>query len=158
MKLIIPIVVLLIIPFIEMVDANETVVEQNFRIEPGEYKSWEFESDGFLTLYINGVSNLWTFSIYLLDEGDYQDLKNDREFDHSAQASTVYNADLTWEIPEGTFYVVVVNEFDNVSVNLELTIEKEERYEDVCCGSILIGSAIVLGTLCALVILLKKRS
>lgn len=157
LRLVVPIALLLIIPLIKAVDGSETVVDQNFRIEPGEYKSWEFESDGHLVLYIKAVSAHWTFSIYLLNEEDYQDLKNDQEFDHSAQASTVYNADLTWDIPEGTYYVVTINEFDDVGVNLELTIETEERSEDVCCGSVLIGSVIIIGALCALIMLLKKR-
>jgi len=153
---ILPIALLLIFPLIGAVEGSETVVDQKFRINPGEYKSWEFESDGHLTLYISAVTDYWTFSMYLLEEEDFQDLKNNRNFDHSEQASTVYDADLVWEIPDGTYHVVVINEFDNVSVNLELSIETEST-KQVCCGSILIGSVIIIGALCALIILIRKR-
>jgi len=152
------ILILLIIPLMGVVDGKETIVDQSFRIDGGQFESWEFDSEGSVILYISVRSQLWTFSMYLLDEDNFADLKNDKNFEYTYQASMIYNANLTWEVPEGKFFLVIVNEFDDLGVNLQIKIDTGGEADEACCGSVLVGSILVVGSLSAIIIFIRKRS
>ena len=138
-------------------EGKDTITEQNTRIDAGQHKSWEFLSDGSLTLHVYLKTQYWTFSAYLLDEENYLNLIGDSEFEYITQASTIYEAELKWDVPEGKHYFVIVNNFDDLAINLNITIRTQEGPDGVCCGSIVIGSLISLGVLFAFFIVVKRK-
>jgi hypothetical protein len=148
---------LLLLPILGSVQAKETIVEQSFRIEPGVYKSWEFESEGSLEVLIACSSERFTFSLYLLDEDEFYNFKTDKDFEFVHQASTIFDADLVWEVPEGIHYVVAVNDFDDVAVHLEIEIETDDEIEDGCCQGAMIGTAGIAAVLGAIIMVVRRK-
>jgi hypothetical protein len=147
---------LLMVPALASVNAKETVVDQSFRIEPDEYKLWEFESGGSLRLYIDCVSERFTFSLYLISDSEFDDFKEGRNFDFVYQASTIFEADLVWDIPEGKHYLIAVNDFSDVAVHLELEIQTDDILDDACCGGVMVGMIGVVIAVCISIIVVKR--
>ena len=152
------ITLILLVPLAAVSAFRETRVEQTFRLEPGEHVKWDVSSEGDKTLYLTCKSHFFSFSLYLIRQEEYQDLVDGRDFESEEEATGIYSANLTWEVPKGEYYLVAVNDLGEIGINLDIKIEVEEGGGPICCGSFLIGSILVIGAFTIVLALVRKRS